>query len=284
LWFEIERGQFDLITMVICFLAIYIYHHHPRFRLAAYFLFILSVNLKIYPGIFIICFTTDWQDWKNNLRRWALLLIGSFSGLFILGWKIFLEFVNALIIQMSHPTYVWIGNHSIDSFVRLMVNKLSELNPVLLNSLNANIRWFDIAFLLIYVLCLVGIIRMTYRHKMNASNPYMLLIITLGTMLIPSTSHDYKLCILIPPMVMLFNNLELNRSGKNILDLSAIVLVSLISLSYSATLFLHTDLPFLLASNFPYLFILCVSIVLLLWVRTAQSRRIENQVVFQDIS
>ena len=267
LWFEIERGQFDLLAMAFCFLAIYIFHHHPRFRLAAYLLFVFSVNLKIYPAIFILCFTTDWNDWKNNLRRWALLLAASFAGLFILGWKVFLGFIHNLAGQLGRPSYAWIGNHSIDSFVRVMVDKFKVTNPNLFGILNRNILWLDLTLLAIYLLCLAVVLWLSYRHRINGANPYLLLVLTLGAMLIPSTSHDYKLCILIAPMVVLFNDLELSPSGNNWLDLAATLLVILISLTYFATLFLHYNLPFLLASNFPLLMILSVTTVLSLWVR-----------------
>ncbi len=275
LWFEIERGQFDLLSMAICFLAIYIYHRHPRFRMAAYLLFVISVNLKIYPAIFVLCFTTDWHDWKNNLRRWLLLLAANFASLFILGWKVFLGFVHNLTSQLSRPSYWWIGNHSIDSFVRVMVENFSVTYPNLFGILSQNILWLDLILSAIYLLCPAAVLWMTYHRRMNGANPYLLLIVTLGAMLIPSTSHDYKLCILIGPMVVLFNDLELSPSRKNWLDLAAILLVILISISYFATLFLHYNLPFLLASNFPLLMILSATTVFLLWVQGAQNDRLK---------
>lgn len=268
--FEIERGQFDVLTIALCYLALYIYHRHPRWRLAAYVLFVMSVNLKVYTGIFILCFTTDWRDWKNNFRRWGLLLAANFAGLFILGWKVFLDFVNAMRGELGRPSYWWTGNHSIDSFLRVMVEYYKNLNPGLSAALQKNSQWIEMVLLLAYLLCLGGVIWLTYRQNMKANNPYLLLMITIGAMIIPSTSHDYKLCILVPAMIVLYNELELIRSGNNLLDFTAILLVSLISIAYSATLFLHTDLPILLESNFPALGILTAATVALLVIQSAQ--------------
>ena len=82
--FELERGQFNVFTVFICFLAIWIYHFHPRYRFLAYILFTLSVQLKIYPFIFIVMFISNWQDWKNNLKRLLILAFSNFALFFML--------------------------------------------------------------------------------------------------------------------------------------------------------------------------------------------------------
>ena len=48
--FELERGQFDLIAMFLCIAAIYLFHFHPRFRIAAYLLFCMAVQFKVYSA------------------------------------------------------------------------------------------------------------------------------------------------------------------------------------------------------------------------------------------
>ena len=60
--FELERGQFNIIATFLCFLAIYMYHFHNKMKYLAYLLFILSVQLKIFPFIFIVMFVTHWRD------------------------------------------------------------------------------------------------------------------------------------------------------------------------------------------------------------------------------
>ena len=174
-------------------------------RFFAYLLFIIAVNLKIYPGIFLFCFTSDWRNWKANLRRWGLLLLANFACLFILGWRVFSDFIAALLSQLKQPSYGWVGNHSIDSFIRFVIDAICSSNPSLASALTPNIRWFSLALLAIYLLCLGGVYWIVYRRGMNAANQYVLLVLTIGALIIPSTSHDYKLCILAAPITDLFS-------------------------------------------------------------------------------
>jgi len=284
LWFELERGQFDLLVMAMCYAGIYLYHFRPRWRLAAYLLFILSVNIKIYPVIFVLCFTTDWHDWVRNLRRWGLLLLANFAGLFILGWKVFLDFINALVGEVNQPSYYWSGNHSIDSFVRVMLETFKKSSPAVYDIIHPNIRWIELALLLLYLLCLGMVLRIAYLQRLSAANPYLIMLLTIGTLVIPSTSHDYKLSIFIAPMVLILNNLELRRSSRIWLDLTAILLVVVLSTAYSSTLFMHVDLPVLLTNNMPALLVIAIASTLLLWVRSAQSRQMTPEIEFHDLA
>lgn len=277
LLFEIERGQFDLLAMAFCYLAIYIYHRHPRWRLAAYLFFVMSVNLKIYPGIFLFCFTSNWRDWKNNLRRWALLLAANFAFLFILGWNVFLDFVRMLTKELGRPSYWWIGNHSIDSFLRVICEYTEKANPAFHNMLSANFQWFQIALLLGFLVCFGSVLWLTYHYQWNAGNPYLLLLATLGAMVIPSTSHDYKLCILIAPMTILFSQLKMPQSGRKLLDLTAVIMVIILTSAYCTTLFLHTDMPGFMANNFPALMLIAASATILYWISSQQNQPIKTE-------
>ncbi len=284
LLFQLERGQFDLLVMVLCFASIYLFHRHPRLRLLAYLLFVVSVNIKIYPLIFILCFTQDWRDWKRNLLRWGLLGLANLAGLFVLGWKVFRDFIDALTSQMGSPTYVWVGNHSIDSFVRMFSRWVRDDAPRLHNLLEDNVRLFSLPFLAIYALCLGVVLVLLYRKRMSAANPYLLMVLTLGTMLIPSTSHDYKLVILVGPVALLFNQLDLRSSGRRSLDMSAIALILVFSAAYFSTLFFHPDLPIPLANNMPALLIMTVTAAGLLAARSAQARRLGSPAEFRDLA
>jgi len=51
------------------FLANWIYHYQNKYRYLAYILFTISVQLKLFPLMFIHrCLLSDWQDWRNNLK------------------------------------------------------------------------------------------------------------------------------------------------------------------------------------------------------------------------
>lgn len=275
--FELERGQFDLIVMAICFLAIYIFHKHPRLRLISYILFVVSVNLKIYPAIFVFCFATDLHQWRKNLRLWLLLLIASGAGLFILGWAVFLDFIAALNNQLSNPTYWWVGNHSIDSFLRLAMEKLQDNNPSIYASLFPNIQWLILLVMLVFFLFFCVVMFIASRYHLSGANPYLLLVVMLGSLILPSTSHDYKLCILVPSIVYLFNNLDQKHIGNSVSRILVSILLLVITVSYSSTLFLHVNLPFFLSNNFPTLMILAVASILLFSLQTKLSVRNPQQ-------
>lgn len=283
LLFQLERGQFDLLVMTLCYAAIYLFHHHPRLRLLAYLLFVVSVNIKIYPFVFILCFTLNWRDWKRNLLRWGLLGLANLAGLLVLGWKVFHDFIYALAGQLGSPSYVWVGNHSADSFVRTFSWSVRDAFPGLHNILENNVSVFSLLLLAVFALFLVAVLLLLYSKRMSAANPYLLLMLTLASMLIPSTSHDYKLSILVAPVVLLFNQLELRSTGRKRLDVAALVVILLFSMSCFSTLFYHADLPIPLANNLPALMIMAASLAVLLRIRAAQACRLASTDEFPDL-
>ncbi len=280
LLFQLERGQFDLLVMVLCYAAIYLFHHHPRLRLLAYLLFVVSVNIKIYPLVFILCFTLNWRDWKHNLLRWGLLGLANLAGLIVLGWNVFQDFIRALMGQLGNPSYAWVGNHSIDSFVRTVAQRASED----LNILDGNIRVFSLLLIAVFALFLVAAWALIYRKRISAANPYLLILLTLATMLIPSTSHDYKLSILVAPVVLLFNHLELRSTGRKRLDVAALLLALWFSASYFSTLLYHPDLPIPIANNLPALMNMAFATTGLAYARVAQARWSGSPTNFLDLT
>ena len=83
LQFELERGQFNVIAFTLCLGAIYIFHNHPKSRWLAYLFFTISVQLKLYPAIFVFALIEDWSDWKGNIKRIVGLGILNLAALFM---------------------------------------------------------------------------------------------------------------------------------------------------------------------------------------------------------
>ncbi len=119
LQFEIERGQFNVIAVACCFAAIWICHFRRKYRYFAYCLFSLSVQLKVFPLIFIVMLIRDWRDWKGNVALCLALSAANFALLFVLGPTVFFDFLEAIARQMAHPD-IWRGNHSIRTAVSLL--------------------------------------------------------------------------------------------------------------------------------------------------------------------
>ena len=206
-------------------------------------------------------FVTDWQDWKNNIRRFLVLSAVNFVLFFILGAHIFIDFLEAIIAQSVYPS-IWIGNHSIRSFVSLLSINASEYGWTWIYEYSGLVQT---AFLAMITVCIFVIILQAYRQKQNGINSVLLLACTIGTLLIPSVSHDYKLSILAAPVAILFSDLS-SFSKTDLrprLRLVMIVLIFVFSATYSSTLFSFTNKPFILHNNLPALVTMLLAITCL---------------------
>ncbi len=263
--FELERGQSNLLAMFLCLLAVYMFHYHYRLRYVAYLLFSVSIQLKLYPGIFVVLFIKDWSDWKANIRRITGILGFTFACLFILGIDYFVLFYNAIKTYAANPNVVWKGNFSIRGFISYLSTIEYKLpgwalwitsNSVLVQSL-----------LLISVIVCLGLVMMrAYLLKEGGINPYVLLACTIGALLIPSDSHEYKLSILAGPVAIFLNDVNILSSGACRRILS-ILLVTVISVFYSSTLFSYVYKPFLLKSNLPVLYVILIACTLFYMIK-----------------
>jgi hypothetical protein len=252
--FELERGQFNLIAVLFCFFAIWIYHYHNRYRLVSYLLFILSVQLKIYPFIFIVMLVSDWHDWKNNLIRFLVLTALNFGLFFILGLRVFLDFLNGLTAKSISPLN-WISNHSIRSFIDLVSKYASDHGWGWFQQYSGALQ---IILLAMVAGCIFLIILHAYHQKQTGLNPFLLLACVIGASLIPSISHDYKLSLLAGPVAVVLS--EISSYSERTRRLHRFVFFNLpvliFSTVYASTLFSYTNKPLLLQNNCPALLIL----------------------------
>jgi hypothetical protein len=258
--FELERGQFNVIAIFMCFLAIWIFHYHNKYRYLAYIFFTISVQLKVYPLIFIIMLISNWQDWKNNIKRFFVLAAVNFGLLFVLGRSVFDDFIKEIIAHSVKP-YIWPGNHSIKSFVTLLSETAFDNGWVWVKQY---LGLAQIALLAIVVVCLFLIILQTYLQKQKGLNPLLLLACTIGALLIPAVSNDYKLSILAAPVaVLLLNNKFWERANSPFPHEIFILPLLIFSAAYFSTLFSYTNKPGILDNNLPALFTMLLVITFL---------------------
>ncbi len=85
----------------------------------------------------------------------------------------------------------------------------------------------------------------------------------LGSMSIPSTSHDYKLSLLGPAIALFYLYLSEIKVRDNTSALWISAFTGIISLLFSITLFSLYDRPFWLQNNFPLLLIMLLLIVII---------------------
>lgn len=231
--FELERGQFNILSVFFCFLAVWIFYEQKKFRLLSYLFLTFSIQLKVYPLIFLLLFINGSQSLKTNFKRIAGVLLINFSLLFVLGSDIFTDFFYAIKSQTINPG-VWIGNHSIRAFITLIHSNQAE------NAMISNLIQF--CLLAFVVICILFVAYKSFFKKNDCPDPYLLLLCTLGALLIPSVSHDYKLSILVAPVAYFF--CEFNRSFEDITipyhRSICSLLILLFTIIYSSTLFSYT--------------------------------------------
>jgi hypothetical protein len=237
--FEVERGQFNLIAMAICFLGIQLRSKNKMF---SYLCFLFSIQLKLFPAIFVFFFAG--KDWKKYL----ILGGTSFLLLFSLGYKKFAHFLFAIKERSKSDIYVSEVNTSIDSFFRLTEKVMNEWgNSAALNVLPtvealAYIGMFGVLAVGLYVF---------FKKESHGVNAAFLLICTIITLLLPQTSHDYKISYLVGPILYFIGTLDFKKTN--------LVAVWLVGFCYSSMLWHfweHKQGSQLFRMNTPALFII----------------------------
>jgi hypothetical protein len=259
--FEIERGQFNVISVVLCVTAIYIFHNKPKLRLLAYFLFIISVQLKIYPIIFILLLVDDWHAWKQNLLRFAILGFVNVLFLFVMGAGLFSDFLYNVFYYTENPVS-WTGNHSISSFITLVTQKSVERLGITHLAWTASFAPAVRIFLLLsYLLILIFTIKGIYKRNEKGFNNILFFVCMIGAQIIPPVSHDYKLALMTLPVVLLFIDFEKLWCGTS--DNITKVLLLFASFLYSSLLFSYTTKHIYIGNSFPVLFLMLLVMVYL---------------------
>lgn len=260
--FEMERGQFNVIAFAMCLLALYIYHYHHSFRFFAYLLFCLSIQLKLYPLIFIFMFINNWRDWRGNLKRLLGLGLINFALLFVLGYSLGIEFIDTITTRQAHFQSSRSEDLSISGFVYYLMAEGLGGNPV--GAMVPYSRALEVGLLMIFGVCLFGMLAHVYVHNAAGLNPYLLTICTIGALMIPAGSFDYKLPILVAPLTLLFGGLPVLQTIYK--KIAAIVLVIAVSAAHWSTLYPASVKPAFLARNFPALFVILISVTTLYFV------------------
>lgn len=252
--FEIERGQFNMIAFALCLLAVYIFHYQYKFRYFAYLLFSIAVQLKLYPAIFVIMFIKDWRDWKNNIRRFLGLGVFNILLLFVLGDQLFLDFMGQITSRQLNLQSSRFEDISISGFTYFLSEGDFGIVSQYANAIG------------LFILVLLGIITLAilvhlYRNRENGLNPYLLMVCTIGALIVPTASFDYKLPILAAPMILLLSSMpSISNAYKKV---TAIAIIILMSTAYWSTLYPYdTKSPFFYRNSPALLTILFATAIL----------------------
>jgi hypothetical protein len=235
----------------------------------------MAIHIKLYPAIFILLFITDWHDWKTNIKRVGGLALFNFALLFVLGYSNFVGFIDAVLVQLRTPSWGWNGNHSVQTFVyNFLKDGYNLLSEETLTLLQQNSGLLSTTLLIVILACILAILIRTYIRRENGFNPYLFLACTLGALIIP-TSNDYTLPILVAPIAIFFCTLPAINEFKN--RPLAILLLLIISISYSSILYPFKYKPYFLNNSFPPLFLILVSLTLLYFLSQKREDKQELQ-------
>ena len=255
LHFELERGQFNLVTITFILSSIYIFHYKQKYRFLSYLLLAIAINLKLWPVIFVFMLINDWTDWKDILKRFSLIFGISFILFFVMGYQTFINFVKKIIWFISnHGTGV--RNTSITGYV-YQSQIIEWIKPFSLI-----IQYF---YLIIFCIFFFAIIYKAIRQRESGLNPYLLLACTVGAIIIPTTSNDYRLSILTGPIaIVLMEITSTNNSRSNFISLS---LIFLTSFAFASTQFSNVYKPVFFQNNFPALMAILFLVACLYYLR-----------------
>jgi len=255
--YEIERGQFNVIAMALCFSAIYLFHKKPRLSWLAYVLFTIAIQLKLYPAIFILFFVRDWKAFTENLKRFLGLGFVNFALFFALGWGVFEDFLIALRGKAIDPM-IGVGNLSIRSFTQNWLPKtiFDYLNIPSIQFVNSRANLLEIGIFLLVIAMVIVVAIKSIQKRTPGIDPYLLLNCTCAALLIPPVSHDYKLPILVGPVGYLLFNLIIERTKKSGAWMITSGLIFLFSLAYFSTQYSYQQKSPLIANNFSAVFLM----------------------------
>jgi len=270
--FEMERGQFNVISMTFCLLAIYIFHFHRKFRYFAYLFFSISIQLKVYPVFFVVMFIDNWRNLRSIIKRFIGLILLNIGLLFILGQKLFLDFLNTVINYQKLQSSRY-ENLSIKGFVYYLSN---DILPVPQSNILASIATSEIVYWLVLGVCFLVVVRIAYIRNERGLNPYILLVCTIAALIIPSVSNDYKLSLLVAPMSLVIccfpEKMESNKK------LPLVLLTIIATFAYWTTLYPATVKPDFLSRNFPALIVILLSVTAMQFLVPYTYKRINGTV------
>lgn len=277
LQFELERGQYNVFTFLLCLWAIYVFHYHPNYRIFAYLLFSFSVQLKLYPAIFIVMLIDNWKDWKSILRRFVGLAVFNVLLLFIMGPRIFLDFLRSVSSQMNAPGWTWNGNHSINAFVfNLTKDGFGLIGSDTLETLKQNSGAIATFLLLMFVILFVSAVLISYKRNRLGLDPYLLIACMIGALVIP-ISNDYTLSMLAAPVALLLGSSP--EPKNNFQRLISILMILGISFAYASTLIPFKYKPYYLNNAFPPLFLILIFATVLNLIRYKNAEAPATEIV-----
>ena len=271
--FELERGQWNLIAFSFIVTSIYLFHKQPKYRWLAYLLFSISVQLKLFPAIFVLTLIEDFSDWKNNIKRIVGLGVINLLALFVFGITPVLKTIESL--NKFSPGASSHFNLSLISFTSFLFSKGVLPQKHIILWLTAN-KWLpQLFFFALFGFCFLTICFQAYKRNATGFNPYIFLACFIGACIIPSVSFDYKLSMLPASIIISIPEILLKEEENN--RPLTILLAFVFSVAYSSMLYSYADKPKILQNNFPALMLILIICTILSCIKS--NKPTQNSIV-----
>jgi hypothetical protein len=237
LQFEIERGQFNVLTIGFAFAGIWLFRSttNPRWRFVAYALFTIAVQLKVYPALLVVFLIDDWHDRETSVRRLAGLLTVNVLGLLMLGPAATVSFVYAILGQSFNPA-VFASNHSLRSYFSQLSGDFTR-------------EYFPLEPVILMFIAIVFVLVWRFREKSRANEGALMLVMIVTMLLAPSVSHDYKLSILGGAVVVFVVALFDGDDPARQVPVGEKLMLAILTGAYAFTLFSYALKPYGLQNN-----------------------------------
>ncbi len=248
--FSIERGNYDSLAIFFAILAIFLVIKKPESLWWQVILLSIATHLKIYPGALFIVLL-----YKHGKKVILPLIIVNTMMLFSLGMKNLDSFMEIMVEYTLAPS-VWSGNHSGFSFAAYLAKKV----PLLQVFLGEMKVFFSALPVVIWVISSLYCIRKLSPEKC------MLMLLMIATPLmcmLPTVSHDYKLVVLHPALLILTGMLVYNIIHYcRLWDYVQLILVLVISLFIGRSYVLMPSHLWWLTNKYPLLLLLSLLMLL----------------------
>ena len=156
------------------------------------------------------------------------------------------------------------GQHSTKGFYSLLkIHKSDDYSSI--SSLFNYPLLFEMLIFIFIGICLGVVLLYMWRGYLPAINTYLITLCTIGTLIIPQSSHDYTLSIITGSFAIFFIGLNDKLRELDIKWFVKLIIV-IMSTCYFSLLYSYTNKPhFLLQNSFPILIVLLILIMISLF-------------------
>jgi hypothetical protein len=196
---ELERGQWNLIAMYFLFIALKNKNNGNLF--SSVLLYTAAIQIKVFPIFFILLFLIR-GNFFYNFKFFSTLIIINITLLFCNGYEGMLHFIEITSVNSRINPGAWEMNPAMRSTLKMIEN---------LSGYNLEIVYYVLPFLIISTII--------YKYMVNENilfiESYAFLALTTLVILLIPKSYDYRVSIIIVPIIYYFENVNFEMLIEN---------------------------------------------------------------------